>query len=93
VAWIDRGEAGSEQREKGRLRPLQAEGDFVVAVTGYFHEIVVPGFPWIDAQLVVAVAGQKIPGALDVLGGEWLAVMPFDAPMQRQRQFGAVLVP
>jgi len=44
--------------------------DFVVAVTGYFHEIVVPGFPWIDAQLVVGFAGQKIPGALDILGGE-----------------------
>src|SRR5215472_11901617 len=31
--------------------------------------------------------------AFDVLGGEWLAVMPFDALAQREGQLGAFLAP
>ena len=34
VAWIDRRIAGGEHRQQRRLRPLQMEGHFVVAVDG-----------------------------------------------------------
>ena len=39
------------------------------------------------------LAGQQVPGAFDVCGGERLAVVPFDALAQREGQLGAVLVP
>ena len=69
------------------------EGDLVVAVGRDFLQIIVPGFARIDAQLLARLAGQKIPGALDIRGGERLAVVPFDPLAQREGQFGAFLVP
>jgi len=52
MTGIDRGIPGSEQCEKGRLRLLQAEGDFIVAVRGDRFEVPVPGLAGIDAQLL-----------------------------------------
>src|SRR6516164_8953662 len=52
VAGIDRREPGGEQRDKGRLRALQAECHFVIAVGGDLVEVAVPGFARIDAKLV-----------------------------------------
>src|SRR6516162_10138740 len=36
---------------------------------------------------------SQVPGAFDVIGGKGLAVVPFDALMQPECQFGAILVP
>jgi hypothetical protein len=38
-------------------------------------------------------AGQHVPSASDVLGGEGFAVVPRYAFAQRKRQLGPVLVP
>jgi len=55
----------------------------IVALRRHFREVVVPAFARIDAELVAGLAGHEIPGAFDVLGGERLAVVPFDALAQR----------
>ena len=69
------------------------KGDLVIAIGGHLPQITVPGFARVDAQLFARLAGQKIPGALDVGGSERLAVVPFDALAQRENQLGAFLVP
>ena len=43
VAGIDRRVAGGEQRQQRRLRPLQVEGGFEVAVGGDVVDLIVPG--------------------------------------------------
>ena len=92
MTGIDWCPAGGEQRKQCRLRPLQAEGDLVIAVRGHLLDIAVPGFARIDAQLLTGLAGKEIPGAFDVLRGERLAVVPFDPLTQRESQLGAFLV-
>src|SRR5580692_8477509 len=57
VAGIDRREPGSESGEEGRLRPLQMEGDLVVAVRGHPLEVPIPGLAGIDAELLARRAG------------------------------------
>ena len=47
----------------------------------------------IVAELVAVLAGELIPSALHVLGGEWLAIMPVDALSQLEREFGVALIP
>src|SRR5260370_6383908 len=84
MARIDRRIPGGEQGEEGRLRPFQVEGDFVVAVRGYFVEIEEPGFAVVEAQLFLGFSGQQIVSAFDVGSGERLAVMPFAALAQTQ---------
>src|SRR5271169_2115598 len=79
--------------EEGRLRPLQMEGDLMIAVCGHLREISVPGLAGIEAQLLARLAGQQIPSTLDILGGEGLAVVPFDALTQREGQLSPFLVP
>src|SRR5207237_4894949 len=93
MAGIDRRPPRRQQREQPRLRPFQMKGDLVIAIGGHFPQITVPGFARVDAQLFARLAGQKIPGALDVGGSERLAVVPFDALAQRENQLGAFLVP
>jgi len=65
----------------------------MIAVDRHFLEIGVPGFARVQAELLSRLAGQQIPGALHVLGGKRLAVMPLHAPPQRKCQFGRVLAP
>src|ERR1051326_4397317 len=69
------------------------KGDLVIAVCRNAIEIGVPGLPRIDAQLLGTLALEHFPGAFDIGGRERLAVMPFDTFVQRESQFGAVLVP
>src|SRR6516165_5356643 len=69
------------------------EGDLVVAVGGDLVEIAVPGFARIDPEFLARLAGQRIPGAFDVGGGERLAVMPFDTLTQVKGQRRPGLVP
>src|SRR5467141_1592988 len=69
------------------------EGDLIIAVRPDLFEVAIPGFAGIDAELVARFFEDQIPGALNVLGRERLAVMPFDALAERQSQFGPVLVP
>src|SRR5271169_6003619 len=69
------------------------ERNLRVAVGRDLFEISVPGLAWIDAKLLGWSAREQVPGAFDVLGGERLAVMPFDALTQRKGQLRAVLTP
>src|SRR5260370_20081913 len=86
MAGVDRRPSGSQHRQERGLRPLQMKGDLVVAFRGYFIEVAVPGFAWVETQLVARLSGQQVPGAFDVVGGERLAVMPSDVLAQRQGQ-------
>ena len=72
---------------------LQDEGGFEIAVHLDLGDIVPPGPSRVGAEPLLTAAAQQIPGAFDVGGGEGLAVMPFDALAQFERQRGAVLVP
>jgi len=90
---IDRRPTGGQQREQRRLRAFQAERDLVIALDDNLVEVGVPGPARIDPQLVASLAGQQIPSAFDILGGERLAVVPFDALAQRKRQLSPFLVP
>src|SRR5271166_2136863 len=93
VAGVDRRPPGRQQGEKGTLRPFQMKGDLIVAVRRHLREVAVPALARIDAELLAGPAGEEIPGAFDVLGGERLAVVPFDALTQREGQLGPLFVP
>ena len=69
------------------------EGRGEIAVGSDLCEVLVPGLARIGAQLLLRSAEQQVPGAFDVIGGEGMPVVPFDALAQAERQFGAVLVP
>src|SRR5207248_4778111 len=69
MAGIDWRPSGCQQREQSRLRPLQVKSDLEIAPDCHLVEIAVPGFAWIDAQLLAAGAQQQVPGTLDVLSG------------------------
>jgi hypothetical protein len=47
-----------------------------IAVCSDPFEVLVPGLPWIGAQLLLRSAEQQFPGAFDVIGGEGMAVVP-----------------
>ena len=64
-----------------------------VAVRGHLRDVRKPGFARIDAQLFLGLVHQEIDRALDVGGGEGLAVMPFDTLAQRKGQLCPLLVP
>src|SRR6202011_4062435 len=93
MAGVDGGPAGRQQRDKGRLRPLQTEGDLVVALDGHLVEVLVPGLARIEAKFLVRFAEQSIPGALYIVDGKWLSVMPFDTVMEAEAQLGLRSVP
>ena len=65
----------------------------MVGVDGYFLEVLIPGFARIETKLIVRFTKQGIPGALDVIGGKGLAIVPFDAVMQAETQLGFRRVP
>jgi hypothetical protein len=54
------------------------EGDLKLAVGGHLFEITVPGLARIEAKLLGGLAGQKVPSAFDVPGGERPAIVPSD---------------
>ena len=93
VARIDRRVARGDQGQQRRLRPLQHEGGFEIAVGFDRGDVVPPGFAGVGAEPFLAAAAQEIPGAFDVGGGEGLAVMPVDAGVQFESQAVALLAP
>ena len=93
MAGIDRRISGSEERDQRRLRLLQMKGRLVIAVGGDPIEVPVPRFARVDAELGSRLAEQHVPGALDVLCGKRLPVVPANALAQAKGQFRAVLVP
>src|SRR4029077_13983404 len=91
MAGIDRRPSGGQQCKQGRLRPLQAKRDLEITVWSHLLDIGVPGLARIDAQLLISLTGEEIPGAFDVLRRKGLAVMPFDALTQGEHQLGPFL--
>src|SRR5580700_8308555 len=84
MAGVNWGKSRGEQRQKGRLRPLETEGDLVIAVRGDLFEVPVPGLTRIDAELLTRLAGEQVPGAFDILGRERPAVVPLDPLAKRE---------
>jgi len=78
---------------KGRLRPLQSERHIVIAIRYDIIQVAIPSLARIEPQLLGAFALQQVEGAFDVLGGERLAVVPFDVLAQLEGQLLAVLAP
>ena len=85
MARVNRRIARGEQRDDRRLRPLEMERRGEISVGGDPFEVLVPGLARIGAQLLRRSAEQRVPGAFDVIGGEGLAVVPFDAVAQAER--------
>ena len=54
------------------------EDDLVIPLRGDLAEIAVPRLARVEAQFLLRLALQEVPGTFDVGGGERLAVMPFD---------------
>src|SRR5947199_3326179 len=79
MAGIDRRPARGEHCHEGGLRPFQTKGDLVIAVGGDIFEIAIPRLAGIETQLFADLAAEHVPGALDILGGKRLAVVPLDA--------------
>ena len=73
--------------------PFQTESCSEITVGGDRFDVLVPGLARIGAQFLRRLAEQQVPGALDVIGSEGVAVVPFDAFAQPKRKFAAVLVP
>ncbi len=92
MTGIDRRPARGQQGDEGRLRPLQVEGHLVIVIDADPFEVAVPGSTRVDPQLLSRGAGDHFPGAFDVLGGERLAVVPFDTLAQFEGQRLAVFV-
>src|SRR5438034_7816779 len=69
------------------------KGDFVVAIDCDLGEVSVPALARIDPQLLAGPAGERVPGAFDVLRRKRLAVVPLDTRAQPKRERGLVLVP
>src|SRR5215468_5843428 len=63
------------------------------AVGGNIFKVSVPRLAGIETQLVAGLAAEHVPGALDILGGERLAIMPLNAFPQWQGQLAPFLVP
>ena len=93
MARIDRREPRREQGHEGRLPAFQLESHLVVALDDDGIEVAVPGFARIYPQRLAALALEQVPSAFDVAGGEGLAIVPFDALAQFERQGSAGLVP
>ena len=65
----------------------------MVALDGHLFEVLVPGLARVEAKLLGRFAEQRIPGALHVIGGKGLAVVPFDALVQPETQLGFGRIP
>src|SRR3954454_21294445 len=84
--------AGCQQRNECWLRPLQMEG-YRVALGAARFQVAVPSLPRVGAQLVLSLSQDQVPGAFDVGGGEWLAVMPTHSAPKLKRERSHVAVP
>src|SRR5947209_7594558 len=93
MAWVNRRITRGEQGDERWLRPMKMKGGLAVAVGSDLFEIAEPDLSRVDAKLLFRFAEQQIVSAFDVGGGERLAVVPFDALPQFERQLGAVLAP
>ena len=93
VAGIDRGVAGRQHGEQGWLRLLELERDLEISVQPDVLHVLIPDLARIEPQPVLGFAEQQVEGAADVLGGERLAVMPFHALAQLERDPFSVLAP
>ena len=76
VARIHRRIAGGEHGEQRGLRPLEMQCHLEVTVGGDLGNIAEQILARILAEFVLRLALQKVEGALHVLGGERLAVVP-----------------
>src|SRR5262245_48133400 len=70
------------------------EGGLEGAVDRPLGQVVVPDLARIAVELLLPVfADHGVPGALHILGGEGLAVMPLDALAQLEGELGLALIP
>ena len=65
----------------------------MVAVDRHLLQVLPPDRARVLAEIVGVLAGQLVPGALHVLGGERLAVVPFDARVQLEGELGLGRIP
>ena len=94
VAGIDGAVAGRQQHQERGLRLAEMESHLAVAIGRDLIEIPIPRGAGILAQLLgFAAAGQHVPGALHVGGGEGLAVVPFGVADQLEGEVLAVGAP
>ncbi len=93
VAGIDRRIAGGQHRQQRRLRPLEMEGRLEFVIDADVGNVVVPPLARVFTELVLRFAQYQVEGAFHVIGGERLAVVPFDALPQLEGERGARLVP
>src|SRR6266436_9899860 len=69
------------------------KGDFVVAVDSDLGQVPVPALARIDPQFLAGPAGERVPGAFDVLRRKRRAVVPRGTRAQTKSERGPVLVP
>src|SRR5215813_14117348 len=62
----------------------------MVAVDGYFPKVCPPDAARVFAEIIVGLAIEPMPSALNVLRGERLAVVPFDTLPKLECEAGAV---
>jgi len=65
----------------------------MVTVDGHFPEVCPPHSARVFAEIIFGLAVEPVPGALNVLRGERLAIVPFDTLPKLECEAGAVLVP
>ena len=94
MAGIDRRKRARQQHRQARLRLAQLEGRLVIAVDGDVLQLGVPDLARIALEVLgLGLADQHPPGALHVLCRERLAVVPFHALPQLERQLGVGGIP
>ena len=94
MAGINGGEGARQQHRQARLRLAQLERRLVIAVDADVLQLGVPDLARVALEILrLALADQHPPGALHVLGGERLAVMPLHALVQLEGQLGVGWVP
>ena len=80
-------------RPKRRLRPLQMEHDLQIALRLDPGDVLVPALARVNAEFLRGDVTDTVPGANDIGGGKRLAIVPFHARPELQRQVGARFVP
>ena len=94
MAGIDRRERARQQHRQARLRLAQFERRLIIAVDADVLQLGVPDLARVAMKILgIALADQHPPGALHVLGGKRLAVVPLHALAQLEGQFGVGCVP
>src|SRR5262249_42923415 len=65
----------------------------MVAVDGHVPKVCPPYAARVFAEIIVGLAVEPMPGALNILRGERLAVVPFDTLPKLECEAGAALIP